>query len=47
MEHHVIADNQDLARLTMPEALSVERRTLPKALGAQLVLTPAYERKVC
>jgi cysteine synthase A len=29
--------------LTMPESMSVERRNLVKALGAQLVLTPAAE----
>src|SRR5690554_3201331 len=29
--------------LTMPESMSVERRKLPKALGADLVLTPAAE----
>ena len=32
--------------LTMPEAMSVERRTLLKALGAEVVLTPAFEGMV-
>ena len=31
--------------LTMPDAMSIERRTLLKALGATLVLTPAHEGK--
>lgn len=29
--------------LTMPDAMSIERRTLLKSLGARIVLTPAYE----
>ena len=32
--------------LTMPDAMSVERRSLLKALGAEIVLTPAYEGMV-
>lgn len=29
--------------LTMPDAMTIERRSLLKALGAEIVLTPAYE----